>query len=175
METRKEKIADVVKTSYVEEYKDLQDTWRDIERKAQNTVALAGIFLGGILAFVRNLAATPFNLERFLLIATIILLSVSLFHCILVLKARMIAWPLRGVYVEKLVTDLLKLTSEEFDEKRYTAFVGDQTKTWKQVNNDIYKANLDKARHLWIAQIFIILSLCLVSITAIINILGVKL
>ena len=82
MENIREKIEADVKSTYVEEYKELLSTWRDLERKAQNTVALAGIFLGGAMAFVRNLSADSSEMERILLLVTILFLSISLLSCV---------------------------------------------------------------------------------------------
>lgn len=40
------------------EYKDVVETWRDIERKAQGTVAIAGIFIAGVVALQGKLSST---------------------------------------------------------------------------------------------------------------------
>jgi hypothetical protein len=170
MENIREEIEADVKSTYVEEYKELLSTWRDLERKAQNTVALAGIFLGGAMAFVRNLSADSSEMERILLLVTILLLSISLLSCVFVLKTRKISSPPTGESVKKIADALYKIPLEELTVERYIGFNRDQTGVWETVNNEIFAANKDKAKYLWMAQLFIILSLIIVSITAIFNI-----
>ncbi len=41
------------------EYDESNETWRDIEQKAQGTIAIAGIFLGGGFALVRSFGSLP--------------------------------------------------------------------------------------------------------------------
>lgn len=165
-----EKIEDAVVPAYVEEYNELLATWRDLERKAQNTVALAGVLLGGALAFVRNIGASTDSLEKFLLTATVGLLSMSLLSCWFVLRTRWTPGPPSGKYIEKLATDLLKLKAAQLTNERYAGFIVNQAVKWNTVNRAIYKANLEKASHLQVGQFFVVASLAVVAITAIVNI-----
>jgi hypothetical protein len=55
--------------NYREEYRDLSETWRSLDTKAQGLGAIAGIFLAALFAWAREMPPTFGRSERLLVVA----------------------------------------------------------------------------------------------------------
>ncbi len=166
----REKIENTLLEAYRNEYKEHISIWQNLESKAQGTVAMSGVFLAGIFAFIRQLGDQSNDVIRVLLVFAIIFLALSLLSCILVLKTRKRPALPGGAIVEKIVVDLIEGSANNVSASQYLLFIRDQTKAWSRVNMEINKINNDKAKHLWIAHRFIISSLGIVLLIATLNI-----
>jgi len=57
-ETPREKAAAEIIAAYESEFDRLEDTWKGLETKAQGTITVAGVFIGFVLAFAKDLSTT---------------------------------------------------------------------------------------------------------------------
>jgi hypothetical protein len=53
--------------SYGKAYDEARDNWKSLDTKAQGTVAIAGIFIAGIISIFRELSASGFDFNHFVL------------------------------------------------------------------------------------------------------------
>jgi len=78
--------------AYKHEYRDLTETWRHLDGKAQGAVATAGIFLAAAFAFVRSFSEGQIpSGSRSALVAVSLLLVVSVVLAVLSLRIREVA------------------------------------------------------------------------------------
>jgi hypothetical protein len=155
------RLASDALASYREEYRELSETWRHLESKAQGTVAIAGIFLAGVFAFVRALSESAGIWDKILLLAAVSLLVLSVLSAILALRVRQVAGPPVGDSLDALVKDLLG--PEGATQEDLVAFVRDQTGMWADANKDVHEHNQTKAGHLFRAQILLLIAILVVA------------
>ena len=156
-------------TSYREEYRELSETWRHLETKAQGTVAIAGIFLAGVFAFVRTLSDNASFCDKALLLIAVLLLVLSVLFAILVLRVREVTSPPIGDSLDTLVKDLL--SPGEATQEDLVAFVRDQTGMWADANKETHRHNQIKADHLFRAQILLLIAVVVVAVLTSLSIL----
>lgn len=161
----RESLLKTVVESYREEYKEIIDNWHRLEGKAQGSVAISGIFIAGVFAYLRdNIALMPCY-QKILLGAGIICLLISVSFSILALRIRQLPAPPMGEYLDRLVCDLLEVTDSSLLE-RLPLFVQDQITGWRNVRKGLVDANLRKAKNIWIGQILLVISILIVGILA---------
>src|SRR5712664_36470 len=95
--------------AFREDYEKLTDTWRTLENKAQGNVAIAGIFIAGAFAFIREISKGTHLYEKILLLLALISLVMAVILSIWTLRIRLVAVPLLGKNVHRLVNDLLRI------------------------------------------------------------------
>jgi hypothetical protein len=149
--------------AYLAEYKELSETWRSLETKAQGNIAVAGIFIAGSLAYLEKLnPQLRTNEEVFLLIA-IGCLIISVILSILVLKTQTITPPPLGSFVDHFTTDLLRLNILASLQTYRSTFFADHVDQWRTVLSEIRESNELKAERLWGAQQFLIAAILAVA------------
>ena len=134
--------------AYREEYRDLLETWRSVETKAQGLGAIAGIFLAAVFAWAREVPANFGTFERVLLVASIFLLVASIVAAVLALHVRKVAAPPHQETAE-MISDILKKQKPDELPARVAAFYNDQITEWKEANSDIHEHIQRKAS--WIS------------------------
>jgi hypothetical protein len=154
--------------AYREEYRDLSETWRSLDAKAQGTGAIAGIFLAAIFAWVRELPTWFGSTERRLVVAGIASLILSIIATVLALLIQRVAAPPLGDATGEMVRDIVaKQRAEELPD-RVVALCNDQIDLWKESNADMTRVSESKALRIGIAQAALMLAAVLVSILAIV-------
>ncbi len=138
--------------SFQEEYKDLYDTWKSVDSKAQATATIAGIFLAAAFALARDIPATFFMYQRVLLAVSIGLLVITVCLCLIGLQIRRIYAPPIGENSKKLIEDLLPNLTENEKSARLSAFLDDRYSLWEQVNSDFKAKFVGKTRWVVSAQ-----------------------
>jgi hypothetical protein len=164
----RESLLKTVLDAYRDEYEKMVGSWRGLEGKAQGNIAIAGIFIAGAFAFVRDIIRTSPNYQKHIFVVVLVLLVVSVINSLLALRIRSVPGPPGGEMLSKLVGDLLPLISEKDFEDRMQAFIGDQIKGWKQCVEKVREANGDKAVYLWVAQLALLAAILLVAALTII-------
>lgn len=161
-------------TRHQDEYKELLENWRDLERKAQATVTIAAAFLAGLIAFVRQLPnPLPTSIAVFLILAVILLLFVfmtSIF--VFTVQQRRMSPPSTTVY--QFASELLNaITDPEELANRIPNFLIDNIRLWKGTNDDIFAINKDKAEKLWRCHVILIADIMVVFVLIVLSILNV--
>ena len=79
-------LSKMVLHAYENEYADRTALWEQVERKAQGTIAVAGIMLAGGFAFAAHFDASVSPMLLFLFIAILVALWFSIWQCVKALK-----------------------------------------------------------------------------------------
>ncbi len=159
----RESLLSTVLESYRDEYKEIVDTWRNLEAKAQANVAIAGIFIAGAFAYLRENAVPMHLYQKILLSSGIICLIITIGFSIVALRVRRLPAPPLGDYIDRLVRDLLEVDNDEIIE-RMPHFMNDQIAGWRIVRNEYVKSNQLKAKFLWIGQILLVAAILAVGV-----------
>lgn len=154
--------------TYREEYRDLSDTWRNLDAKAQGIGAIAGIFLAALFAWARDIPASFGLTLRVLAVASIVLLVASIVVAVVALRVRRVAAPPLGDATGDMVRDILRKQRPEELGDRLVALCNDQIELWKATNADMAGVSEIKACRIGVAQGALVLAAVLVSILAIV-------
>lgn len=144
--------------SYREEYRDLSETWRSLDTKAQGLGAIAGIFLAALFAWARELPVTLGRCEHWLVVGSILLLVGTILAVVLALRVRRVAAPPLGEETAQMVTDILRKQSADELGERLAAFYHDQITAWKDTNRDMRQHADSKASRIGFAQATVLLA-----------------
>jgi hypothetical protein len=106
-------LAKMVLDSYRFEYKDYTAWWNDLDRKAQGTVAIAGIILAGALAFARQLSVNTPVYEKIVLSIAIVLLLCAIGFAVFTLIVRNVSLPPPAKQIEELAKEILSTDDSE--------------------------------------------------------------
>ena len=156
-------------SAYTEEYRELNDTWKYLDNKAQGNIAVSGIFLAGVFAFVRALSATSALYEKEFLTGAVITLLLSVACAILVLRIRKFRGAPLGDTLNRLIQDLLG-SKETGSTERFDNFLQDQVKMWSRVNKQLHSVNQSKATYLFWSQVFLLVAIGIVAVLTIFSI-----
>lgn len=168
----KESLGKLVLESFFDEYREYTENWRSLETKAQGNIAIAGIFVAGVFAFLTKSGSTPDVYERFFLLIAIFLLIFSVIFAMLVLRTRIVPIPPLGSFMDYSARHLLLLAESEFPE-RFRRFNSDHTNTWREVISKTTKSLRSKAFYLWIAQVLLMSAIISVAILAVIKVIRI--
>lgn len=105
-------LSKMVLQAYENEYTDKTSLWEQIERKAQGSIAIAGIMLAGGLAFASQLGASVGSLQTFLLVGVVVTLLFSIWQCVKALKVKTIEVPPTADDVRQLADDALRFAEK---------------------------------------------------------------
>lgn len=169
-EIRLEMLRDVLK-SYEAEHARLTDRWKALETKAQGTVAIAGIFLGGVFTFIRDLKADAPVAEPWLLVLVALLLTTAVFLSVLSLRVRGIADPMPGEEAERIAKDVVRLETVDI-RLLAPALYGERFDVWREVNVCVRALVEAKARRLALAQgslLTAVLLMCILSVIVVLT------
>jgi len=159
--------------SYGDHYKDLNETWRGLDTKAQGTAAVAGVFIAASFAFVAKLPAGLGGAARALLGLALLLLAATVVAAMSSMFVRTVRYPPSGPGIFKLVKDIREAGDPESGPSdRLPAFYQDQQRLWDKCIQDCQgkldsKASLLKwAQGLLTASALIAVVLALVALCA---------
>lgn len=175
-ETTQDILLREVLASYQQRYTEISEIWRDLDRKAQGTTAIAGIFIAVIFAFIRQIAVKLTPTESQLLLLSVLFLAVCVFFCLLALRITSVTSSPSGQTIEAMVEDLLALKIEGTDEfrQRVRLFIRDQVLLWREASDSANDAVEKKGRSVFLAQVFLFASVLLVGVMTISLILPIR-
>ena len=160
--------------AYKEEYKDLLASFQGMDTKAQGVVTIAGIFIGGLFAFLNssNFARTTATI-LFLLVAIIVLIG-SVLLAILVLRVRDTTGVPPGQSTSQILDDLLVLgLADDALKAALPGFYGDNSRAWSGCV-DAIRADVEKKSDLlWGAQLTLAVGVFFVALMTILKLLEV--
>lgn len=169
-ETR-ESLLKLVIESYRDGYKELADEWRSLESKAQGNIAISGIFIGGVFAYIQKVDPQLQQVEQILLGVAAFLLVVSVIFSVVALRIRSVPAPPVGGFVDKLVTDLLECAKDDGDLiTRIPALCYDQIGGWRDVEIKVTESIRLKARSLKGAQASLTVAILTVGLLTLLKI-----
>lgn len=168
-------VADLTKLAleaYREEYRDLSETWKHLDTKAQSMGAIAGIFLAAAFAWARDVPSGIGDLSRGLLAGSIALLVATIVLAVFALLIRQVAAPPLGDETADMVQDILEKQKVDEAAQRLRGLYNDQMTAWKDTNTDTAEHNRSKAGLVAIGQTALVLAAILVAVHSIIAVLS---
>ncbi|HEU0013985.1 MAG TPA: hypothetical protein VFQ45_09895 [Longimicrobium sp.] len=164
---RKVSLQRQVVAAYEREYRDLVESWKSVETKAQGTVAMAGIFLAAVFAFARGVSANEPGWQRWILTTAILTLLASVLFALLSLWGRKVASPPPPVEIEQDVC-LMMPVSDPVAFAEYERRLGaDEARQWRGCTDALRNAYEIKTGWLLRAQGAILVAAVLVSLLTI--------
>jgi len=139
------------------EYSELCETWRDLERKAQGTIAIAGIFAAGIVGVLR-LSSVPDGLLMVFLVLSFLCLIISIIQAILTLFVSEVICIECSVDVIDDAESIFLSGDDEEAKGCIRRFVMNRLVHWKDAIESLDSANRKKAGSLELAQRFLLAS-----------------
>lgn len=142
--------------SYAREYADLRGTWDNLEKKAQASVAVAGVFLGGVLSFARDVKHnTPVG-DRVFASAVIVMMVFAIITAGRAMKVRTVLQPALGSNVAPMVEALLRNDAEDEQAEREANLLRDWRNMWEKTNSEVARLNKIKAGAVNLAQLLLL-------------------
>lgn len=143
------------------------------DAKAQGTVAIAGIFLASVFAFVRDLGADVAPVVSWSLVIATVLLLACVGSAAWSLRIRKIPRPPLGEDTQTLVKDLMSLKESNDLGVRIPRMYNDLSGRWATVNSKIYEATKSKAGGIFAAQFMLFLAVLVVGFMTIGTVLAI--
>ena len=171
-ESAQDRLLQHALVSFQEEYKDLNDTWKLIDSKAQSSGTIAGIFLAAAFALARQLPVGFSLWQRYLLCVGIVLLIAAVCFALAGLQIRRISPPPIGQNLRQLVDDLLPNLSEAERDARMTAFTSDQMLLWQESNGTMREKASGKALWVSLSQYSLFAAIMVVTVVTLASVLN---
>lgn len=170
MAKQRQRVASDLLETLKAEYKESSETWRALEGKAQGTVAIAGVFLAAVFAFVREAGVADGPLaERLGIGASALALVAAVICAVVTLKIRRIPAPPLGLRLQNDFKHLLKVTDPHALRLHLENFVMDQARRWAEVNVEIAATNERKGKLLVSAQLLTAVAAVIVAGLVVVN------
>jgi hypothetical protein len=138
--------------SYKKEFDSLVGSFRDLDSKAQGTVAIAGVFLAAALAFMNREGVLNSYVSRNLAIFIVLSLTAAIAFSVQALRIRRLPNLPSGDDVSGLLQALAKAGDQDELKERLVYFCGDAAALWRSCIRQRREVNEEKADHIWSAQ-----------------------
>ena len=159
---------EIVEASIVE-FRQLQEMWQSLERKAQVTITTAGVFLAAIFAFIRIMQDTN-GFEKLLLIVATGLLLLTIFTASRVLLLKIVDRIPSGQEMTDWADRLINAKSDGTDNEKMWDYYTNRAAQWQAVSFSLEESYNEKLEDLRTAQNLLLGALLAVCLTAIYNI-----
>ena len=154
--------------AYKEEYKDLLVAFQGMDSKAQGVVAIAGVFVGGIFAFLNAANFTRSSMAVSLLVFAILFLASSVLLAVLVLRVRDTMGVPTGEHTAQILEDLLAL-EDTVIKSVLSRFYGDKTRAWQNCVNRVRSDVEKKSDFVWASQLMLFIGIICVALMAVLK------
>ena len=158
--------------SYKDAYLESTDTWKNLETKAQATIAIAGVLVAAVVAFIEKLTLVFVTLQGVLLAVAVAFLLYSIYYAIMVLKIQHTDAPPYGDFLNETIQRLLTMSDENELKERAEILDAEVIAAWGQVTAKTRTIVKQKAKALWDSQICLIAAIVTGGIVAIIQVLS---
>jgi Na+/melibiose symporter-like transporter len=167
-----ESALETVVASYSEEYARIANAWKDLETKAAGVTTIAGIFLGFVLNFVKDVHDRASPLQQFLAGVTLLLLltTLSLAVAAVAVRERVRAPTSAGLY--KAAKDLYRLGSTSRIDESAPMVLHDRVHLWDVAVRSRTAENQRKAKYVRWAQFVLLASMFLAAFLALLTLLS---
>lgn len=155
--------------SYSEKYKELSEIWRNLETKAQGTITIAGIFIAGALAYIREISPQTYLYEKLFLGISIVCLIICVIYSILALYIRDVSGSPIGKILDDLAQKFFKVKNDKDFQAYIEKFPVNQCAAWRKTEESVCKEIKLKADHLLKAHIFLVLAVLIIALLSILK------
>ena len=139
-------------------YEDLADTWRDIERKAQGNIAIAGIFIASSSLIYRTVSEPTVGLKYSFLFA-VFCLTISVVLSVLALFVSTTTGIEFISEIEKYSESVISNDKETDESESYRVFLLQVLGSWKETCESLREANNKKSTDLQNAQVMLLIGI----------------
>jgi hypothetical protein len=167
MAATEEEILEKVLESYADEFKELSDTWKQLDQKAQGTTAIAGIFLAAVFAWAREVPKSMTSVELAILAIVTFLLVCSIGCALWSMRVRTATLPPFGKVTYEMAEDCCKALTVP---GAVSSFYRQLASSWDDANSSLALQANDKAHFARCAQGVLGLAAAGVSVIAILAI-----
>jgi hypothetical protein len=150
--------------AYQEQYKDLMDTWKGLETKSQGNIAIAGIFIAGSFAIMKDILPLLHTVERLIFSIALGCLVVSIILSILSLQVREVVEPPLGDKQYDLGRLLITALNENEFKEQISNALNTQILWWQEAITKAKTVFLLKAGYLRWAQLLIMAAVILITV-----------
>ncbi len=133
-----------VLSAYEDEYKDLVESWRSLETKAQGTGAIAGVFLAAGATLSKTLLTTAPIWIRLAFAPSFVLVILAIAYSVRGLRVKVVARRPEGSSIERLAQPVLR-TPEVALKESGKKFIQDQLEAWRKTNHEFDETVKTKA------------------------------
>jgi hypothetical protein len=151
------------------EFDDVCTTWRDIERKAQGTIAVAGVFIAGVVALLTHLHAPPCAVSA-VLAGVILLLVVSVLLAVRSLLVSNYDGLKDSADVFKEAEEVLAAPTDSEAKGAIRTFVKNLADDFTKTSSGIHEINLRKANWVRAAQLCLSLGVVITGVLMIVSV-----
>ncbi|HEX8691791.1 MAG TPA: hypothetical protein VF746_05195 [Longimicrobium sp.] len=152
--------------AHSETYRDLTQSWRSLETKAQGTAAISGIFLAGAFAFAREIPEGARAGTTELLIVTVLLLVLSAGFSLWVQRIRLMPTAPSSLLAPQWIAAIRSQVPRAEWPERLVGFYEEYDRNWGTTNAALVNILGKKARSLVVAQILLLAAAgCVVGVT----------
>ncbi|EFL50690.1 hypothetical protein DesfrDRAFT_2631 [Solidesulfovibrio fructosivorans JJ]] len=154
-------------------YSELRQTWSLLDKKAESSITVAGIFLAAIFAFMKEFSHEIGWFEKLTIVWIVIFLMSTIALALAALWGRRSYISPPSESIRKHVNSLLKTKDASQDNDFISLSISSLnyfSTDWDKVSDDLFKKINIKGRYVLISQIALLTSLILVSFTMIIKI-----
>jgi len=141
---------------YEAEYRDMVESWRLIETKAQGSIAVANIFIAAAFGFARDITIATNWQTRLALDSALSLLVVAIGLGLGALFVRRVRSPLAGRQILQMVDDFLRVVTPQDRTIRYANLLRDQIGAWDSSLETFRRANRFKGYCVAAAQVVLL-------------------
>ena len=120
------------------EYKDLMESWKQFDTKAQASIAIFGIFSAAVFVFLRNAQFKPNLFEAACLLTSLLSIFVSMWESLKALKVHEISAPPSGAETWRVV----RYVNDQEELAQVLESFGD---AWVQTNRKLKSSVQEKA------------------------------
>ncbi len=167
MSARLDLLKDAVAVA-VENYKDNVRIFAGLDDKAQKMGAIAGIFLGALLAIIKPDAVSTLQSAigprgLWTLTSVILLLMACIVLCLLCMWVGRIPPPLSLGHMVRLTADLLRLQEAGFNDSIQEGYNGEKLAIWTKCIQAQEKVATRKMRLVFAAQLVLAIAILLIA------------
>jgi hypothetical protein len=153
-----------------DEYKELSETWRHLDTKAQGNVVISGILLASVVAFLSKGQGPATGLDRALVTVAVVSLGATIVLAVRALRVQAVTGPPHFGSIQEVIDDFLRAATTEERSARIGGLVREELALWTECNGQIRKSVDTKATRLSWAQNGILLATIIVSVFTIIRV-----
>ena len=163
------KLSEILNNSFKDEYREIMDIWKEIDKKTQINLTLSGVLLTILGTYVNqqlSIGSAQMNcFHRCMITATIIVLLCSAISCIFALWTRRLDMPPLGAELSNVISDILHEpdASKAEIKKAIKTFYRKANSEWPKINEAHHKARESKTLFLEISTFLLITALTLIG------------
>jgi ABC-type multidrug transport system fused ATPase/permease subunit len=173
LKNAQEWVRKIVLEAFKEEYKEIGESWKSIETKAQGNIAIAGIFIAGAFGFLKDILPQMDYVEKWAFVLIIGFLVVSVLLSIISLQVRTVPEPPLGKKLNPIGKDLIDNLVEATYKEQLGRFINEYIILWQDYVTQAKKKYSCKSKYLVVAQWFVLVAVIVIALLIVSRVFGI--